>query len=112
MVSDNFYVQRIRVIDSTQEYWYLAEADVFDQITETGVKTRVTMDVTELASELSSDGKNPGRVGLLLEDVAHNESLTFVDIGPQSMTLELLKTSLWPRWTQTVLSPVWPTAKP
>ncbi|MFR8332730.1 MAG: leucine-rich repeat protein [Oscillospiraceae bacterium] len=46
------------------------------------------MDVTELASELASDGKNPGRVGLLLEDVAYNQSLTFVDIGPQSMTLE------------------------
>ena len=88
VVSDNFYVQRIRVIDSTQEYWYLAEADAFDQITETGAKTRVTMDVTELASELASDGKNPGRVGLLLEDVAYNQSLTFVDIGPQSMTLE------------------------
>ena len=88
VVSDNFYVQRIRVIDSTQEYWYLAEADAFDQITETGAKTRVTMDVTELASELASDGKNPGRVGLLLEDVAYNQSLTFVDIGPRSMTLE------------------------
>lgn len=87
VVSDNFYVQRIRVIDSTQEYWYLAEADAFDQ-SRRPAQTRVTMDVTELASELASDAKNPGRVGLLLEDVAYNQSLTFVDIGPQSMTLE------------------------
>lgn len=88
IASDNFYVQRLRVIDSTQEYWYLAEAEAFDATTETGAKTRFTFDVTELAAELASDGKNPGRVGLLLEDAAYNSSLTFVDIGPQSMTLE------------------------
>lgn len=88
IASDDFFVQRIRVIDSTQEYWYLAEADAFDAITETGSKTRFTFDVSGLAAELASDGKNPGRVGLLLEDVAYNSSLTFVDLGPQSMTLD------------------------
>ena len=88
IASDNFYVQRLRVIDSTQDYWYLAEAEAFDAITETGSRTRFTFDVTDLASALASDGKNPGRVGLLLEDVALNASLVFVDLGPQSITLE------------------------
>ncbi len=46
VASDDFYIQRIRVIDSTQEYWYLAEAEAFDAITETGAKTRFTFDVT------------------------------------------------------------------
>ena len=90
VASDDFYIQRIRVIDSTQEYWYLAEAEAFDAITETGAKTRFTFDVTELASDLAADGKNPGRIGLLLEDVAYNSNLTFVDLGPQSMTIESL----------------------
>ena len=90
VASDDFYIQRIRVIDSTQENWYLAEAEAFDAITETGAKTRFTFDVTELASELAADGKNPGRIGLLLEDVAYNSNLTFVDLGPQSMTIESL----------------------
>lgn len=46
--------------------------------------------MTELASDLAADGKNPGRIGLLLEDVAYNSNLTFVDLGPQSMTIESL----------------------
>ncbi len=88
LASDNFYVQRVRILDSTQEYWYLAEAEAFDKIDKIGAKTRISFDVTELADALASDGKNPGRVGLLLEDVAYNQDLTFVDLGPQSMTLE------------------------
>lgn len=90
IASDDFYVQRLRVIDSTQEFWYLAEAEAFDAITTTGAKTRFTFDVSELSETLAADGKNPGRIGLLVEDVAYNSNLIFVDIGPQSMTLESL----------------------
>ena len=46
--------------------------------------------MTDLAATLSAEGKNPGRVGLLLEDAALNENLIFVDIGHQSMTLDSL----------------------
>lgn len=87
LASDNFYVKRLRVIDSTQAYWYLMASEEFAAVTEEGATTRVTMDITDLGSELAADGKNPGRVGLLLEDYALNESLQFVDIGPQSMSL-------------------------
>ena len=55
--------------------------------TVTDANGNVMYDITDLGSKLAADGKNPGRVGLLLEDYALNESLQFVDIGPQSMTL-------------------------
>lgn len=88
LAGDDFYLQRLRVLDSTQQYYYLVAAEEFDAISKTGAKVRVTFDVTELAAALAADGKNPGRVGLLLEDAAYNQNLVFVDIGPQSMTLE------------------------
>ncbi len=88
LVSDNFYLQRLRVIDSTQTYYYLAAYEEFEAVTEQGSTVRFTFNVSELAAELSADGKNPGRVGLALEDTAYNEVIVFVDIGPQSITLE------------------------
>lgn len=87
LVSDDFYVNRVRVIDSTQEYYYLMADEEFGAVQEPGAETRVTFNVTDLAAELAAEGKNPGRVGLLLEDMAYNQALTFVDLGPQSMTL-------------------------
>ena len=90
LASDNFYLKRLRVIDSTQEYYYLIAQEEFAAVSETGQTVRITFDVTDLAATLSAEGKNPGRVGLLLEDAALNENLIFVDIGPQSMTLDSL----------------------
>lgn len=87
VAGDNFFVKRLRVIDSTQEYSYLSASEEFNAVSETGKSTRVTMDITGLGAALAGDGKNPGRVGLLLEDYALNQTLVFVDIGPQSMTL-------------------------
>ena len=86
-VSDNYYLQRIRILDSTQQYWYLSTTDEFDSVTQPGQEVSVTLDVTGLAQKLALSGKNPGRIGVLVEDYAHNEVLTFVDIGPQSLTL-------------------------
>ena len=94
LASDDFYLRRLRVIDSTQEFWYRTTGDAFDAITEPGAESRFTFDVSALAQELAADGKNPGRVGLLLEDSAYNETLVFVDIGPQSITLESVSVSV------------------
>ncbi len=87
VVQDDYYVQRVRIVDSAMDSYYLIAAEEFDEISTPGSKTRLTFDVTGLAKELSATGKNPGRVGILMEDIANNTSLTFVDIGPQSISL-------------------------
>ena len=61
LASDNFYLKRLRVIDSTQEYYYLIAQEEFAAVSETGQTVRITFDVTDLAATLSADGKNPGR---------------------------------------------------
>ena len=87
LVQDNFYLKRLWVVDSTQQYYYLTAEEEFAAVTEMGSATRVTFNVTELGDTLSKDGLNPGRVGLYLTDAAMNISTTWVDIGPQSVTL-------------------------
>lgn len=38
LAGDDFYLQRLRVLDSTQQYYCLAAAEAFDAITETGAR--------------------------------------------------------------------------
>ena len=87
LVQDNFFLKRLWVVDSTQQSYYLTAEEEFAAATEPGGTNRVTFNVTELGDVLSKDGKNPGRVGLYLTDAAMNISVTWVDIGPQSITL-------------------------
>ncbi len=87
LVTDDHFVQRVRIIDSAVDSYYMEAAEEFDAVKEAGAKTRLTFNVTDMALALKQNGRNPGRVGIMVDDMANNAATLFVDIGPQNIIL-------------------------
>ncbi len=87
-VFDNHYVQYLLLCDSAHNYYFRVAAEEFDAIREMGTTSTVLFDITGLAMDLSESGRNPGRLCLQVGDYANNISYTFIDIGPQNMSIE------------------------
>lgn len=87
-VWDNHFVQYLMLCDSAHDYYYNVAAEEFDDVEKMGQTTEVVFNITDLAQTLSESGRNPGRLCLQTVDFANNVSYTFVDIGPQNMSVE------------------------
>ena len=86
-VQDDHYVRMIELHDSTDSWALTYTAENFKDIEEQGSKSLVTMDLDDLCQFLADNGLNPGRVKMYVYDYSMNYSVTYIDLGPQYLSL-------------------------
>ena len=87
-VKDDHFVRTVIVNDSTGT-WRLtySDADFKNHSIQQGETTKVVMDLDELCQFLADNGLNPGRVKMYVYDYSMNYSVTYIDLGPQYLSL-------------------------
>ena len=86
-VQDDHFVRSIELHDSTDSWKLTYTAENFKDIEEQGSKSLVTMDLDDLCQFLADNGLNPGRVKMYVYDYSMNYSVTYIDLGPQYLSL-------------------------
>ena len=86
-VQDDHYVRMIELHDSTDSWALTYTAENFKDVEPQGSKSLVTMDLDELCQFLADNGLNPGRVKMYVYDYSMNYSVTYIDLGPQYLSL-------------------------
>ena len=86
-VQDDHYVRMIELHDSTDSWALTYTAENFKDVEPQGSKSLVTVDLDELCQFLADNGLNPGRVKMYVYDYSMNYSVTYVDLGPQYLSL-------------------------
>ena len=86
-VQDDHFVRSIELHDSTDSWALTYTAENFKDIEEQGSKSLVTMDLDDLCQFLADNGLNPGRVKMYVYDYSMNYSVTYIDLGPQYLSL-------------------------
>ena len=86
-VQDDHYVRSIEIHDSTDSWALTYTAENFKDVEPQGSKSFVTMDLDDLCQFLADNGLNPGRVKMYVYDYSMNYSVTYVDLGPQYLSL-------------------------
>ena len=86
-VQDDHYVRMIELHDSTDSWALTYTAENFKDVEPQGSKSLVTMDLDDLCQFLADNGLNPGRVKMYVYDYSMNYSVTYIDLGPQYLSL-------------------------
>ena len=86
-VQDDHYIRSIELHDSTDSWLLTYTAENFKDVEPQGSKSLVTMDLDELCQFLADNGLNPGRVKMYVYDYSMNYSVTYIDLGPQYLSL-------------------------
>ena len=86
-VQDDHYVRNVEIHDSTDSWALTYTAENFKDVEPQGSKTLVTMDLDTLCQFLADNGLNPGRIKMYVYDYSMNYSVTYVDLGPQYLSL-------------------------
>ena len=86
-VQDDHYVRSIELHDSTDSWALTYTAENFKDVEPQGSKSLVTMELDDLCQFLADNGLNPGRVKMYVYDYSMNYSVTYIDLGPQFLSL-------------------------
>ena len=86
-MQDDHYVRSIELHDSTDSWRLTYTAENFKDVEPQGSKSFVTMDLDDLCQFLADNGLNPGRVKMYVYDYSMNYSVTYIDLGPQYLSL-------------------------
>lgn len=86
-VQDDHYVRNIELHDSTDSWALTYTAENFKDVEPQGSKSFVTMDLDDLCQFLADNGLNPSRVKMYVYDYSMNYSVTYIDLGPQFLSL-------------------------
>ena len=86
-VQDDHFVRHIELHDSTDSWALTYTAENFKNIEEQGAASTVVMDLDDLCQFLAENGMNPGRIKMYVYDYSMNYSVTYIDLGPQYLSL-------------------------
>ena len=87
LVQDDHFIQRVIVADIELTVSAMEAAAEFDGIDQMGATTRVTFSLDQLTAALQAQGCHPGRIALLAYDMSNQQTVVYVDIGPQSIVV-------------------------
>ena len=84
---DDHFIRHIELHDSTDSWALTYTAENFKDIEGQNTASTVVMDLDDLCQFLADNGLNPGRVKMYVYDYSMNYSVTYIDLGPQYLSL-------------------------